>query len=129
MDNARIQQLIDAAAEARQRGHLDDAGRLLRQAELEAPRHPRVLNEVALERLTAGDPSGAYTVLTEAIKDEPSNPSLWLNLAAALRGLDRHDEEMGALQRVLAIEPRNLRARAPESTLFCVLDGLRLFNR
>ena len=83
----------------------------------EAPRHPRVLNEVALERLIAGDPSGAYQVLTEAIKDEPSNPSLWLNLAAALRGLDRHDEEMGALQRVLAIEPRNLRALLQKASL------------
>lgn len=117
MDGARIQQLIDAAAQARQRGHVDDAGRLLRQAELEAPRHPRVLNEVALERLTAGDPSGAYQVLTEAIKEEPSNPSLWLNLAAALRGLDRRDEEMAALQRVLAIEPRNLRALLQKASL------------
>ena len=70
-----------------------------------------------VERLTAGDPSGAYQVLTEAIKDEPSNPSLWLNLAAALRGLDRHDEEMGALQRVLAIEPRNLRALLQKASL------------
>ena len=41
MDGARIQQLIDAAAQARQRGHVDDAGRLLRQAELEAPRATR----------------------------------------------------------------------------------------
>ena len=89
----------------------------LRQAELEAPRHPRVLNEVARERLTAGDPSGAYEILTEAVKDEPSNPSLWLNLAAALRGLDRRDEEMAALQRVLAIEPRNLRALLQRASL------------
>ena len=117
MDGARIQQLIDAAAQARQRGRVDDAGRLLRQAELEAPRHPRVLNEVGRERLTAGDPLGAYRVLTEAVKDEPSNPSLWLNLAAALRGLDRHDEEMGALQRVLAIEPHNLRALLQRASL------------
>jgi aspartyl/asparaginyl beta-hydroxylase (cupin superfamily) len=109
--------LIDAAAQARQHGRVDDAGRLLRQAALEAPRHPRVLNEVARERLTAGDSWGACQVLTEAVKDEPSNPSLWLNLAAALRGLDRHDEEMGALQRVLAIEPRNLRALLQKASL------------
>jgi aspartyl/asparaginyl beta-hydroxylase (cupin superfamily) len=117
MDVERIQQLINAAALARERGRVDDAGRLLRQAELEAPRHPRVLNEVAQERLTAGDSLGAYQVLTEAVKDEPSNPSLWLNLAAALRGLDRHDDEMGALQRVLAIEPRNLRALLQKASL------------
>jgi aspartate beta-hydroxylase len=117
MDVERIQQLIDAAAEARQRGRVDDAGRLLRQVELEAPRHPRALNEVARERLTAGDSLGAYQVLTEAVKGEPSNPSLWLNLAAALRGLDRRDEEMAALQRVLAIEPRDLRALLQKASL------------
>ncbi len=94
---------------------VDDAGGCA-EAEL-GLRHPRVLNEVAREKLTAGDPSGAYQVLTEAVKDEPSNPSLWLNLAAALRGLDRHDEEMGALQRVLAIEPRNLRALLQKASL------------
>ena len=86
MDGARIQQLIDAAAQARQ-------------------------------RLTAGDSLGACQVLTEAVKVQPSNPSLWLNLAAALRGLDRHDEEMRALQRVLAIEPRNLRALLQKASL------------
>ena len=83
----------------------------------EAPRHPRVLNEVGRERLTAGDPSGAYQVLTEAVKEEPSDPSLWLNLATALRGLDRRDEEMAALQRVLAIEPRNSRALLQKASL------------
>jgi len=76
-----------------------------------------VLNEAAREKLTAGDPSGACLVLTQAVKDEPSDPSLWLNLAAALRGLNRRDEEMAALQRVLALEPRNLRALLQRASL------------
>jgi aspartate beta-hydroxylase len=117
MDVERIQQLIDGAAQARERGRVDDAQRMLREAQLEAPRYPAVLNEVAREKLTAGDPSGACQVLTQAVKDEPSNPSLWLNLAAALRGLNRRDEEMAALQRVLALEPRNLRALLQRASL------------
>ncbi|HSD54878.1 MAG TPA: hypothetical protein VLC47_11970, partial [Burkholderiales bacterium] len=60
---------------------------------------------------------GACQVLTEAVKDEPANPALWLNLAEALSGLDRRDEEMAALQRVLAIEPRNLRALLQKASL------------
>lgn len=71
----------------------------------------------ASQRLTAGDSLGAYRLLAEAIRTEPGNPSLWLNLAAALRGLERRDEEMAALQRVLALEPRNLRALLQKASL------------
>ena len=56
-------------------------------------------------------------MLTEAIKDEPSNPSLWLNLAAALRGWTAATRKWLALQRVLAIEPRNLRALLQKASL------------
>ncbi len=75
------------------------------------------LIDAARKRLTAGDSLGACQVLTEAVKDEPANPALWLNLAEALSGLDRRDEEMAALQRVLAIEPRNLRALLQKASL------------
>src|SRR6202044_2782051 len=46
-----------------------------------------------------------------------SNPSLWINLAAALRGVGRPDEEMAALDRVLSIEPTNLRALLQKASL------------
>jgi len=125
MDVERIQQLIDGAALARERGRVDDAARMLRQAQLEAPRHPHVLNEVAREKLTAGDPSSAYEILAQAVTEEPANPSLWLNVAAALRGLNRRDEEMTALQRVLALEPRNLRALLQRASLLELQDKPR----
>ena len=125
MDGERIRHLIDAATQARKRGRIDDAGRLLQQAKLEAPRHPRVLDEVGREKLTAGDPSGAYEVLTQAVRYEPANPGFWLDLAAALRGLERRDEEMAALQRVLAIEPRNLRALLQKASLLELQDKPR----
>ena len=116
-DDERIVKLIDAANEASARGRADEAGRLLRQAELEAPRHPLVLNEIGRRMLLSGDLAGAYKVLAQAAKEEPSYPSLWINLAAALRGLNRHDEEMQALEQVFAIEPANLRALLQKASL------------
>jgi aspartyl/asparaginyl beta-hydroxylase (cupin superfamily) len=109
--------LIDAAAQALASGRSDEAGRLLQQAEREAPRHPLVLNEIGRRKLLAGDLSGAHDVLAQAVKDEPSNPHIWINLAAALRGLKRHEEEMLAIERVLTLEPGNLRAALQKASI------------
>ena len=105
-----IQQIFQSAAQAFESGRVQDAEQFLRQAEAEAPRHPLVLNEIARRMLLAGNPAGAKELLEQAVKDDPAYPTLWLNLAAALRGLQRADEELAALKKVLAIEPRNLRA-------------------
>jgi aspartyl/asparaginyl beta-hydroxylase (cupin superfamily) len=117
LDVQRIHGLIDSAAKARETGRIEDAHRLLHEAERGAPGHPRVLNEMGRQRLSAGDAWGAYEVLAQAVKAEPSNPSIWLNLAAALRRLNRREEEMAAIQRVLAIEPRNLLAHLQKASL------------
>jgi aspartate beta-hydroxylase len=116
-DDRRIRQLIESATQAFAAGRAQDAERLLRQAEAEAPGHPLVLNEIARRMLLAGNPAGAYEVLEQAIKGDPSDPSMWLNLAAALRGLKRGDEEMAALAKVLALEPRNMRALLQAASL------------
>ena len=116
-DDERIPRLIDAATRALANGRAEDVSRLLRQAELEAPQHPLVLNEIGRRMLTAGDPARAYEVLSQAVTEAPSNTSLLINLAAALRGLDRHDEEMAALHRVLVLEPTNLRAALQKASL------------
>ena len=116
-DDRRVRQLIESAASASAGGRPQDAERLLRQAQLEAPHHPLVRNEMAQQLLLAGDAAGAYTLLESAVKEDPSHPSLWLNLAAALRGLKRADEEMAALDKVLALEPRHLRAMFQKGSL------------
>ena len=90
---------------------------MLQQAELEAPQHPLVLNEIGRRMLMAGDPARAYDVLSQAVKEAPSDTSVLINLAAALRGLDRHDEEMATIHRVLALEPTNLRAGLQKASL------------
>jgi hypothetical protein len=46
-DDRRIRQLIETAAQASASGRVQEADRLVRQAESEAPKHPLVLNETA----------------------------------------------------------------------------------
>jgi aspartyl/asparaginyl beta-hydroxylase (cupin superfamily) len=124
-DDQRIAMLIDAASQALAGGRSDEAGRLLQQAEREAPRHPLVLNEIGRRRLLAGDVSGAHELLAQAVKDEPSNPHIWINLAAALRGLKRYEEEMLAIERVLTLEPGNLRAWLQKASIQELQDNPR----
>ena len=74
-------------------------------------------DEIARRLLLSGNAAGAYAVLKPATDANPSNPSLWINLAAALRGLGRPDEEMAALDKALSIEPGNLRALLQKASL------------
>ena len=116
-DDRRIRQMIELAAQAEAAGRSQEAERLLRQAQVESPRHPLVLNEAARRMLQGGNPAGAYVLLEEAVKGDSTHPSLWLNLAAALRGLHRVAEEKAALERVLAIEPRHVGALLNKASL------------
>lgn len=116
-DDQRIPALIEAANKALMEGRADEAARLVRQAELESPQHPLVLNELGRRLLLSGNLSRAQELFEQALQRETSNASIWINLAAALRGLNRRDEEMQALHRVLAIEPNNLRAMLQKASL------------
>jgi aspartate beta-hydroxylase len=119
-DDIRVRELVESAMQAESRGQSQHAQQLLRQAEAVAPSHPLILNEIARRLLLSGNATGAYTALKQGMDANPSNasnPSLWINLAAALRGLGRPDEEMAALDKVLSIEPGNLRARLQKASL------------
>jgi tetratricopeptide (TPR) repeat protein len=124
-DDQRIQMLIDAADKARLDGRADEAARLAHQAELESPQHPLVLNEVGQRMLLSGNLVGARAVFAQALQGNSSNASLWINLAAALRGLKRHDEEMQAIQQALTIEPHNLRAMLQKASLQELQNDMR----
>ncbi|THD59434.1 aspartyl/asparaginyl beta-hydroxylase domain-containing protein [Phenylobacterium sp.] len=105
-----IRELVGASVQAAAIGRPYDAERLMRQAENEAPNHPLVLNEIGRRKLLARDPAGALAALELALKAEPGNPAYLLNLATALRDLNRREEELAALNRVLLAEPTNMRA-------------------
>jgi aspartyl/asparaginyl beta-hydroxylase (cupin superfamily) len=84
---------------------------------VQPPQDSSTLNEAAQRFLLSGDSLNAHAVLKRALQAEPANPSLWINLAAALRGLGRADEEMEALEKVLALDPKNLRALLQKASL------------
>jgi aspartate beta-hydroxylase len=109
--------LAVAATQALANGQTTQAARLAHLAEAESPRHPLVLNERARQLLLSGNPAGAHEILLHAVEDDPSQVSLWLNLAAARRGLSRVADEMFALERALAIQPNNIRALLQKASL------------
>jgi aspartate beta-hydroxylase len=113
----RIRQLLDAAGRLSANGLAEEAEQLIRRAEAEAPRHPRVLNESARRLLLRGEAMAACRVLKEAANTEPSNAAIWLNLAAALRALRLAEEESDAIDQALKAEPRNVLAMLQRASL------------
>jgi aspartyl/asparaginyl beta-hydroxylase (cupin superfamily) len=117
VDDRRIAFLVESIAQALANGRAQEAATLLRQAQAEAPNHPLVVSETARELLAAGNPARACELLRDSLKDHPSSPSMWLNLAVALRRLNRPDEERAALDRVLTLRPLDLRALLQKAAL------------
>jgi aspartyl/asparaginyl beta-hydroxylase (cupin superfamily) len=81
------------------------------------PRHPLVLNESAARMLRAGHAARALPLLEQANDAEPGAPDILFNLAQALAKLDRNDEAVEALDRLLVIEPGNVTALLDKGAL------------
>jgi aspartate beta-hydroxylase len=116
-DETLIRGLIQQAEKASAAGQRDEAQRLLARAEASAPQNPLVLNARAVDLLQTGNAAQARELLERALRIEAGNPSLWMNLATALRALGLRDDEERALQSVLAIEPRHLFALLQKAEL------------
>jgi len=116
-DEALIHGLIQQAERAQAAGQREEALQLLARAEAQAPQHPLVLNSRAVDLLQTGNPMRARELLERATRTDARNPSLWMNLATALRALDLRDDEERALQAVLNIEPRHLLALLQKADL------------
>jgi aspartyl/asparaginyl beta-hydroxylase (cupin superfamily) len=74
----------------------------------EAARLPNELHERARRLLAAGDAAGALGLLEQVVVLAPRHLPFWLSLAAALRTLGRHEAELNALERALALDPTHL---------------------
>ncbi len=117
-----IEQILTAAAGARQRGDLDGSDRLLAQAIEAEPGEPRALNMLGMNALDrrAFEQAGAH--FRAAAKADPKEPALWMNVAAAERGLSRDEAERAALQQAIDIDQRNLMAQIRMAQLQQRLD-------
>jgi aspartyl/asparaginyl beta-hydroxylase (cupin superfamily) len=74
----------------------------------EAGRDPNELHERARRLLAAGDAAAACGLLEQVVVLAPRHLPFWLSLAAALRTLGRHEAELNALERALALDPTHL---------------------
>jgi aspartate beta-hydroxylase len=74
----------------------------------EAARDPNELHERARRLLGAGDAAAACALLEQAVVLAPGHLPFWMSLAAALRALGRHEAELIALERALALDPTHL---------------------
>src|SRR5580700_5289101 len=74
----------------------------------EAARDPTELHERARRLLAAGDAAAALVLLEQLVVLAPRHLPFWLSLAAALRTLGRHEAELNALERALALDPTHL---------------------
>jgi aspartate beta-hydroxylase len=74
----------------------------------EAARDPNELHERARRLLGAGDAAAACALLEQVVVLAPGHLPFWMSLAAALRALGRHEAELHALERALALDPTHL---------------------
>jgi aspartate beta-hydroxylase len=114
-DNATVLGMIQASRAAGAAGRRSEAEQLLARVAQLAPTHPAVLNELGLTMMQRGEPARARELFERATRTDPGHPSLWSNLAESLRAL-RAPQELEAIERALALEPRHLASLLQKAT-------------
>lgn len=124
-NDAKIRGLIEEAERAFAAGQSTEAERLIARAKAAAPNHPLVLNAGGVLALKRGEASRAREQFEQAAVGDGANPVFWINLASSLRKLGLRDEEAKALERALALEPRNLLALLQKASLLDIQNKAR----
>ncbi len=99
-----VQKRLVAATGARQRGQLADELRLLDEALAINPLDPVALNARGVRALADQDGQAAAKYFRKAAEIEPSEPTLWMNVATAARLQGDAELERTALERTLDID-------------------------
>jgi aspartyl/asparaginyl beta-hydroxylase (cupin superfamily)/Flp pilus assembly protein TadD len=124
-DDSQVRALVQQVERAFAAGRREEGARLLAQAQVAAADHPLVLNAAGVHALNSGDPATARQRLERATQVDGKNPALWLNLASTFRKLGLPKDEMKALEKVLALEPRHLLALLQKASLLDIQDRPR----
>lgn len=101
---------LQAAAEAQQRSDFARARTLLAELLKQAPGEPRAHNMLGMLALAEGKFNDAATQFDLAIKADPKEPALRLNLATAWRRLGDDARELAALDAAIEIDQRHFMA-------------------
>ena len=117
-DEAAVLGLLQASKSAAASGRGAEAEQLLARAGQLAPNHPAVLNDLGVSMMQRGDAEKAHALFQRATTVTSEHPALWSNLAASLHALQRFDDELNALERALALEPRHLPSLLQKGALY-----------
>ena len=118
MNDARVAQLLAAAAGEQRAQRPDAAAAYLEQVVAIAPAHPQAWNSLGTLALGRGDSVRARDAFARAAEADPGEPVLWLNLARASRELGDDAGELAALDRILGIDARHFAALLRKAALF-----------
>lgn len=110
MNDARVAQLLSAAAAEQRAQRPETAAKLLEEVLALVPDHPQALNALGSRALAERNPARARDLFRRAAAVDPGEPVLWLNLARACRELADDAGELAALDRILAIDARHFMA-------------------
>ena len=110
LDEATIIRILQASKAEQAAGRFPESDQLLVNLAHRAPQHPAVLNELGVRMLARGAADQAQLLFSRATVANPSQPAIWANLASSLKALGRQTEELEAIEKALALEPRHLSA-------------------
>jgi tetratricopeptide (TPR) repeat protein len=85
-------------------GELDAAEELLTEGLERYPRHPILVNNLAVVLELQGEPERAHALLDDVLKDEPVIPQLWKNLGDLAYRAGRYDEAASAYRRAVKLD-------------------------
>ena len=101
---AKIDRLLQSAAQAQQQGRQAEALRLFEEIVALAPGHAIALNALGVHALGTGAAARAADLFGRATAADPGATTLWINLANANRALHDDEGERAALLAALAVD-------------------------
>jgi len=103
--NTRVTALVQTALAMMRERRLEEAERAWNGVLAAVPDHPQALFHLGQHHLLRKDMAGAGLLLEKALRADPANPAVPLNLAFVKRASGDNAGEMAWLTRALSIDP------------------------